>query len=294
MRLVPAICVLVSALLSAEVQPSSPVVPPDRFFDSGGVRIRYVEQGEGAPVVLIHGYTGTLERHWMNPGVFADLSRDHRVIAFDCRGHGKSGKPHDPAAYGAQMAQDVVRLLDHLALPRAHVVGYSMGAIVAGHLLTTNSDRFITAALVAHHAVHQWTAADDQDAEAWARDLESDTPFKILVSALTPPGKPLPSDEDIRKSMQPLVAANDLKALAAYNRGRGGLVVSEKAFAGVRVPTLAIIGSADPSVEKVREFGKIMPAAKVVVLDGAEHGGERGILRRPEFLPLLRALFNTR
>jgi pimeloyl-ACP methyl ester carboxylesterase len=239
----------------------------------------------------MHGYTGTLDRHWINPGVFADLAKDHRVIAFDCRGHGKSGKPHDSAAYGAQMAQDVVRLLDHLKLPRAHIVGYSMGAIIAGHLLTTNPDRFITATLIAHHPVHRWTAADEQDVEASVRDLESDTPFKLLMVGLTPSGKPLPSDEDIRKAFQPLVAANDLKALVAYHRGRRGLVVTEKVLGDVRVPTLAMIGSADPSVGAVRELEKIMPAARVVVIEGAEHGGERGILRRPEFLRTLRDFF---
>jgi pimeloyl-ACP methyl ester carboxylesterase len=291
-RLVSAVCALVPALLSAQTQP--PVAPSDNFFDSGGVRIRYVEQGTGAPVVLIHGYTGTLDRHWINPGVFADLAKDHRVIALDCRGHGKSGKPHDPGAYGAEMAQDIVRLLDHLKIPRAHIVGFSMGAIVAGHLLTTNPDRFTSATLVAHHAVHEWTPADQEEAEASARDLESETPFKSLVVALTPPGKPLPSDEEIRKNMQPLVVANDLKALAAYNRGRRGLVVSEKALADVRVPALAIIGSADPSVGEVRELAKIMPALKVVVIEGAEHGGERGILRRPEFLHTLREFIARR
>jgi pimeloyl-ACP methyl ester carboxylesterase len=167
-----------------------------------------------------------------------------------------------------------------------------MGAIITGHLLTTNADRFLTATLVAHHAVYRWTPADEQEAEASARDLESDTPFKALVAALTPAGKPLPSDEEIRRSMQPLVAANDVKALAAYNRGRAGLVVAEQAIAAVRVPTLAIIGSADPSVNAVRELAKIMPAVRLVVVDGAEHGGERGILRRAEFLPTLRSFFS--
>jgi pimeloyl-ACP methyl ester carboxylesterase len=290
-RLVGAVLVVIPALLSAASQVPPPAIPPDNFFDSGGVRIRYVEQGQGAPVVLMHGYTGTLERHWITPGVFADLATDHRVIAFDSRGHGKSGKPHDAAAYGPEMGQDVVRLLDHLNIPRAHVVGYSMGAIIAGHLLTTNPDRFMTAVLVAHHPVYRWTAADEQDVEASVRDLESDTPFKILVVGLTPAGKPLPTDEELRKSFQPLVAANDLKALVAYHRGRRALVVTEKAVADVPVPTLAIIGSADPSVGAVRELGKIMPAAKVVVIDGAEHGGPRGILRRAEFLPTLRNFF---
>ena len=281
-------------LLSTVALAQSGGAPSDAFFDSNGVRIRYVEQGQGAPVVLIHGYTGTLDRHWINPGVFADLAKDHRVIAFDCRGHGKSGKPHEPAAYGPQMGLDVVRLLDHLKIPRAHVVGFSMGAIIVGHLLTTHSNRFITATFVGHHAVHRWTPADDEEAEASARELASDTPFKSLVLALTAPGTAPPTDDEIRKRVEPLVVANDLKALEAYHRSRRALVVAEKAIAAVRVPTLGIIGSADPSVGSLRELGTIMPALKVTVVDGAEHGGERGILRHREFLPALRSHLKTR
>src|SRR5919106_4349900 len=177
--LVIAVCLLFTTPGPAQTV-SAP--PPDRFFDSNGVRIRFVEQGQGAPVVLIHGYTGNLERHWMNNGVFAALAKDYRVIAMDARGHGKSDKPHDVKAYGPEMAQDIVRLLDHLKIERAHIIGYSMGAIIAGHLLTTNPERFLTAVFVAHHAVRKWTEKDTQDAEASARDLESDTPFKALVA----------------------------------------------------------------------------------------------------------------
>lgn len=68
----------------------------DRFFDSNGVQIRYVEQGSGKPVVLVHGHAGGPDSGWVNNGVFANLARDHHVIALDNRGHGKSAKPRDP------------------------------------------------------------------------------------------------------------------------------------------------------------------------------------------------------
>src|SRR5262245_1587715 len=78
----------------------------DKWFSSNGVQIRYVEQGVGEPVLLIHGYTRSIETNWIEPGIFQNLAKDHRVIAFDLRGHGKSGKPTDPAAYGADLVQD--------------------------------------------------------------------------------------------------------------------------------------------------------------------------------------------
>src|SRR5689334_14753679 len=92
------------------------------FFDSAGVRIRYVEGGTGEPVVLVHSYTGDLEDQWVRTGIFGALEGSYRVIAFDARGHGESDKPHDDDAYGVQMAWDIVRLMDHLAIERAHAI----------------------------------------------------------------------------------------------------------------------------------------------------------------------------
>lgn len=278
----------------AALRAQAPAALQDKFFDSNGVRIRYVEQGQGTPIVLLHGYTGTLDRHWINPGVFGALAKDYRVIAFDLRGHGKSDKPHDPAAYRTDMAQDVVRLLDHLQIARAHITGYSLGAIIAGHLLTTNPDRFISAVFVAHHAVRKFSEKDQEQAEADARELEGPTPFKSMMVAMWPPGTPLPSDNEIRTMTQPLVAGNDVKALAALNRGRGAVVVTDTQLGAIEVPTLGIIGSADPSAATMRELAPLMPALKVVILEGAEHGGERGVLRRPEFLPTVREFLGTR
>src|SRR5688572_13881467 len=108
-------------------------VAQDRFFDSGGVRIRYVERGAGVPVVLVHGFTANIERSWIETGVLPDLARDYRVIAFDLRGHGGSDKPHEPRAY-EEVGLDVIRLLDHLEISRAHVVGYSLGGIIVAKL----------------------------------------------------------------------------------------------------------------------------------------------------------------
>ncbi|MGH9944696.1 MAG: alpha/beta fold hydrolase, partial [Pyrinomonadaceae bacterium] len=102
----------------------------DRFFDSNGIRIRYRVWGQGPPVVLIHGFGESLES-WDRGGVVRTLSPHFQVIAMDVRGHGRSDKPHDRRSYGAEMSGDVVRLLRHLRITKAHVVGYSMGALVA-------------------------------------------------------------------------------------------------------------------------------------------------------------------
>ena len=107
----------------------------DQFFDSNGVRIRYVDQGAGQPAVLLHGFGGSLESGWVETGVLPNLARDYPVIALDYRGHGQSDKPHDPKSYGRHMGQDVVRLLDNLNIARAHIVGHSLGAGITATLL---------------------------------------------------------------------------------------------------------------------------------------------------------------
>ncbi len=90
-------CVLVSVSLArAAVEPTD-----GTFTASDGVKIHYLEVGEGSPVVLVHGYTGTAHGNWFPNGIADALAKNHRVIALDCRGHGQSDKPHDPAKYGA-------------------------------------------------------------------------------------------------------------------------------------------------------------------------------------------------
>ena len=277
---------LLPALLSAQ----APAAAKDTFFQSGGARIHYIDRGAGQPIVFLHGYTGTLERHLVASGVAANLERDHRVIGFDLRGHGTSDKPHDAAQYGAQMGLDVIRLLDHLQIERAHVVGYSLGAFITGWLLTTYPNRIATATLVAGAPPLRMTGALKDSLMSGARELESDVPFRSLVLALNPPGAPMPSDSAVRAISQTLAARNDVRALAALQRGRSQLVVSPEKMAAVRVPTLGIVGSADPLLTSLQELKAAMPQMKLVVVDSATHGGPTGILRTPQFFTELRAL----
>ena len=283
LRVVP---LLVAAALGAQ----TPAAGRDTFFMSGNARIHYIDRGAGQPIVFLHGYTGSLERHAVASGVAANLERDHRFIAFDLRGHGTSDKPHDANAYGAQMGLDVVRLLDHLGIQRAHVVGYSLGGFITGWLLSAYPDRIASATLVAGAPPLGMTGAQKDSLIADARELESDTPFRSLVLALNPPGAPLPTDSAIRAASQGLAARNDVLALAALQRGRSQLIVTPARAAAIRTPTLGIVGSADPMLKSLQNFKGAMPQLRLVVVDSATHGGPTGVLRRAEFFTELRAL----
>lgn len=110
-------------------------------FDSGGVKIVYAVQGKGEPVVLLHGWLSSAGVNWGLPGIADHLARDFQVIAPDSRGHGLSDKPTKEEAYGPELVEDVVRLLDHLKVEKAHIVGYSMGGIVAAKFAAKHPDR---------------------------------------------------------------------------------------------------------------------------------------------------------
>ena len=110
---------------------------------SDGVQIHYAELGSGTPVILIHGYTANADGKWFKPGIAQALAERHRVIAIDARGHGKSEKPHDSMKYGPQMADDVVELMDHLGIQRAHVHGYSMGGSMLTQMLARHPEALV-------------------------------------------------------------------------------------------------------------------------------------------------------
>src|SRR5277367_6316462 len=97
------------------------------FFDSSGTRIHYQDAGAGDPVVLVHGFASTADHNWGSTGWMEALPRKYRAIAPDVRGHGLSDKPRTPEAYGyASMGADVTRLMEHLGMSRAILMGYSM------------------------------------------------------------------------------------------------------------------------------------------------------------------------
>jgi len=127
------------------LQLSSAAAAEDRFFVSDGVQIRFIDEGRGTPVLLIHGYSSDIDSGWRNRGVINGLiSAGYRVIAYDNRGHGKSDKPQGTSKYGLNMVEDGRRLLDHLNIDRAHVVGYSLGGRLANKLRELHQNRVIS------------------------------------------------------------------------------------------------------------------------------------------------------
>ena len=100
------------------------------YATNQGVRLHYQVEGVGPPLVLLHGFNSGLER-WYASGYVTSLQHDYQLILLDARGHGASDKPHEWAAYAWPIpVADVLAVLDHLQIPQAHVLGYSMGGEV--------------------------------------------------------------------------------------------------------------------------------------------------------------------
>ncbi len=263
-RIAPAVVLCVLVLTTART------LAVDQFFDSNGVKIHYIVEGEGEPVVLIHGFTASIPAQWGLPGILNKLKKDYQVVALDNRGHGQSDKPLDPKAYGPEMVNDVTRLMDHLKIPKAHIVGYSMGGFMTNYLVVTHPDRVITATL----GGAGWSKANDERLSFMtelADSLDSGNGIGPLIKHLTPANAPQPTDEQISAFNQMLMITNNPKALAACIRGIGGLAVTEEQLRANKVPTLALIGEDDPLKVGVDELEKVMANLKVQVIPATNH-----------------------
>lgn len=177
-------------------------------FDSQGVKIHYGIEGQGEPVVLVHGLYSSANMNWRLPGVLPLLAQSYRVIALDCRGHGESDKPEGEDEYGAKMAEDVVRLLDHLKIEKAHVVGYSMGGMIVMKLIVLHPERVRSAVL---------------GGMGW-----------------------LKAGGVLQKVWEHLGERGESKAPAACVHGLAALAVTEDEVKGIKLPVTMIVGDRDP------------------------------------------------
>jgi pimeloyl-ACP methyl ester carboxylesterase len=246
---------------------------PGEFFDSNGVPIYYTVEGRGEPVILIHGVAANADLNWRRPGVTRALARDFQVISFDLRGHGRSGQPTDPALYGDELIEDVVRLMDHLHIAKAHVAGYSLGGFITLKLLTTHPERVRSAAICAAG----WSDATDPS--------ELPNPYAAPV----PPNAQKAAKPQVAgASVLPLPAANqktlfhrvrswvgdrivNKAAVKAMKKGYASLRVPEKCLKDNQVPTICLVGNQDGLFYLAEALHERMANLEYVRIEGANH-----------------------
>lgn len=242
-----------------------------KTFRSDGLDIAYIDvaaqAGDDAnpdprediaePILLIHGFASTHVVNWVNTSWLRTLTRaGRRVIALDNRGHGRSDKPHDPAAYHpAVMAEDARRLLDHLDIPRADIMGYSMGARISAYFALNRPER-ARSVLFGGLGIHLIDGGGLPLGIADAMEAPS-------LDNLTDPNQ---------RMFRAFADANkaDRLALAACIRGsRAGLTRAEAA--GLRMPVLISVGTKDDIAGRPQPLADIIPGAQVVDIPGRDH-----------------------
>ncbi len=221
------------------------------FTTSDGLRIHYMAQGKGVPVVFIHGYTGSAEGNWFSNGVAVEVAKTHRAIAIDCRGHGLSDKPHDPKMYGPAMARDVVELMDHLEIDRAHLHGYSMGGGIVTQILARWPERALT-------ATYGGSGVAETD-PVWIAKLAKDSDQSD------------PQEAEARSTLQ-ASPQRDEAALGAvreypWTEGERGAIDLRQ----VKVPVLALVGEFDRPNGKITRMKRELADFEYLILPGKSH-----------------------
>ena len=226
-------------------------------FDSDGVRITYLDEGEGEPILLIHGFASNVAANWIDPQWVRTLMQaGRRVIALDNRGHGESDKLYEPERYGApEMAEDARRLLDHLGIERADVLGYSMGARIAAFLVFAHPER-VRSVIFGGLGIHM------------VRGMVGSGP---LAKALEAP-RLEDVTNDTARSFRIFAeqTKSDLKALAACMRGPREKVPREK-LGEITLPVLVAVGSEDVIGGSGAALAELIPSAQFLEITGRDH-----------------------
>ena len=225
---------------------------------NGDVQIAYLDEGEGEPIILIHGFASTKNVNWVYPTWVSELRKNgRRVIALDNRGHGESAKLYDPACYSIPtMAGDVLALMDHLGIPQADVMGYSMGGRMTAWLALSEPQRLRCAILggIGIGGLIEGTGPGEKVAEA----LEAPS----LDDVTDPVGRTFRAFADQTRS--------DRRALAACLRGSRDLMTREQA-ARIDIPVLIAVGTSDEIAGSARELGEIIRGSEVLDIPNRDH-----------------------
>lgn len=228
-------------------------------IDCDGTWIRFEQYGEPtAPtVLLIHGFASSADDNWVQPGWVRALTRaGRRVVTVDCRGHGQSDKPYDPAAYGHdRMAADVEEVLRYTNARTVDVFGYSMGSFIALRLLERKPGRIRSAIL---GGVGEGVLRPLPGREAIAAALRAPDATKIS----DPAARAFRAFAEGR--------GNDLLALAAVQSATTALPDLD-ALAKLRLPILVLTGAKDTLVGSPEKLAQALPGARAAIVPDADH-----------------------
>ncbi len=233
------------------------------YATGAGGKIYFEAQGVGSPMVLVHGWGADLQSNWVDTGWIEHLAPHRRLVALDVRGHGHSNKPRALAPYSyAEMANDVLAVMDYLDIPQADFLGYSMGAFMGAHLLGHNPSRL--------HKVILGGIGDETPVTAAQGD--------VIAAALRSSDNATIADS-MGKAVRRFVDANprnDRTALA-YSAQRMWpegypLRIAGPKLATAGCPVLIVNGEHDhPYVDSAHRFADALANGEHVEISGTDH-----------------------
>jgi pimeloyl-ACP methyl ester carboxylesterase len=226
-------------------------------FHNGAVEIAYLDEGEGDPIVLVHGFASSKNVNWVYPTWVSELKKHgKRVVALDHRGHGDSTKLYDPEDYHLSLlAGDVRALMAHLKIERADMMGYSMGARITA-LIAETQPQLLRSAIIAGLGIGLIKGGGPGENVALALEAPS------LDDVTDPVGRTFRTFADQTRS--------DRLALAACMRGSRRLMTQEEA-ARIKVPTLIAVGTIDEIAGSAQELQQVIEGSEVLDIPNRDH-----------------------
>lgn len=232
-----------------------------------GTEIAYEVSGEGDPLILVHG-SGLSKGTWRGLGYLRDLERQFTVIALDLRGHGRSGKPHDVDAYQPpRFIEDVLGVLDAVGAPKAHYVGYSIGARIGLRIAAASPERLTTLTTIGGSFEKMTDQIGLTFFPTWREALESGGMEAFIAAWGEHRGRPIDPATALA------FRANDPMALKAYFEGiERAAPLGLEGASRIEVPTLLLAGTDDPErYQQAQEAARRMPRASFFELIGQDH-----------------------
>ncbi|MFW9873770.1 MAG: alpha/beta fold hydrolase [Candidatus Thorarchaeota archaeon] len=258
------------------------------YFDNNGIKIYYEIIGDGPPVLMIHGFAASIEGNWKLTNWVDTLKDKYRLILLDCRGHGKSDKPLDPALYGAHMTDDIIKLIDYLSIGKANFFGYSMGSRLTLSILFQKQELF-KSAILGGFALQFLSEEERPAAEKRSLHISEALEAENADSIKNPVGLRF---RRFAKSM-----GADLNALAALSKGGFQPQVNEfqtndqmkDALKGIKVPVMTVVGSDDFIPGDKTLIAQLVPDVCHFQIQGKDH---LTVVPDPKFHMVVKAFLN--
>jgi pimeloyl-ACP methyl ester carboxylesterase len=226
-----------------------------------GTALAYERHGEGPAIVMVHGFGSSRMQNWKSTGWYGGLTEaGFSIVAMDCRGHGDSGKPHDPGAYGHdRMAEDVTVVMNACGLGQALILGYSMGGFIGLRLLAAHPDRVAKLAIAGVGETYLQDRITAPAARAMLADALlvadkntiTDPRAKMFRAFADQPGKDRIALAACMRAMSPHLPVEILSQLAA--------------------PILVVNGGDDETAGRPEPLAQTFPDGRAITIAGRDH-----------------------